>query len=87
MHFQTILVRAGYEVDDASGATAALTGYRRQPRDLATTDIVRPTEKASMRSERTAHVMRASRRLRYQVGASVSRMTISIGGLSSAQPK
>jgi len=34
------LVRAGYEVEDASGGTAALRAYRRQPRDLVITDIV-----------------------------------------------
>ena len=34
------LVRAGYEVEDASGGTAALHAYRRQPRDLVITDIV-----------------------------------------------
>ena len=34
------LVRAGYEVEDASGGTEALKAYRRQPRDLVITDIV-----------------------------------------------
>lgn len=34
------LVRAGYEVEDASGGTAALHAYQRQPRDLVITDIV-----------------------------------------------
>jgi DNA-binding response OmpR family regulator len=34
------LVRAGYDVEDASGGTAALHAYQRQPRDLVITDIV-----------------------------------------------
>ena len=34
------LVRAGYEVEDVSGGTAALHAYQRQPRDLVITDIV-----------------------------------------------
>jgi DNA-binding response OmpR family regulator len=34
------LVRAGYEVEDASGGMAALHAYQRQPRDLVITDIV-----------------------------------------------
>src|SRR5688572_5949284 len=34
------LVRAGYDVEDASGGTAALHAYRRQPCDLVITDIV-----------------------------------------------
>ena len=34
------LVRAGYDVEDASGGTAALDAYQRQPRDLVITDIV-----------------------------------------------
>jgi DNA-binding response OmpR family regulator len=34
------LVRAGYRVEDASGGTAALQAYQRQPRDLVITDIV-----------------------------------------------
>lgn len=34
------LVRAGYEVEDASGGAAALDAYQRQPRDLVITDIV-----------------------------------------------
>ena len=36
------LVRAGYEVEDASGGTAALEAYQRQPRDLVITDIIMP---------------------------------------------
>ena len=34
------LVRAGYDVEDASGGTEALTAFRRQPCDLVITDIV-----------------------------------------------
>lgn len=34
------LVRAGYEVEDASGGTEALQAFQRQPRDLVITDIV-----------------------------------------------
>ena len=34
------LVRAGYDVEDASGGTEALKAFRRQPRDLVITDIV-----------------------------------------------
>jgi len=34
------LVRAGYEVEDASGGTEALKAFRRQQRDLVITDIV-----------------------------------------------
>lgn len=34
------LVRAGYEVEDASGGTEALKAFRRQPHDLVITDIV-----------------------------------------------
>lgn len=34
------LVRAGYEVEDASGGTQALEAFRRQPADLVITDIV-----------------------------------------------
>ena len=34
------LVRAGYDVEDVSGGTAALHAYQRQPRDLVITDIV-----------------------------------------------
>lgn len=34
------LVRAGYDVEDASGGTAALQAYQRQPRDLVITDII-----------------------------------------------
>jgi len=34
------LVRAGYDVEDASGGTDALKAFRRQPRDLVITDIV-----------------------------------------------
>lgn len=34
------LVRAGYEVEDASRGTAALLAYQRQPRDLVITDII-----------------------------------------------
>jgi two-component system chemotaxis response regulator CheY len=34
------LVRAGYEVEDASGGTEALKMFRRQPHDLVITDIV-----------------------------------------------
>lgn len=36
------LVRAGYEVEDASNGTAALKAYQRQPHDLVITDIVMP---------------------------------------------
>ncbi|MEO7273090.1 MAG: response regulator [Vicinamibacterales bacterium] len=35
-----ILVRAGYEVEDASGGIAALKAFQRQPRELVITDIV-----------------------------------------------
>jgi CheY-like chemotaxis protein len=34
------LVRAGYEVEDVSGGTAALQAYQRRPPDLVITDIV-----------------------------------------------
>jgi DNA-binding response OmpR family regulator len=34
------LVRAGYEVEDASGGTEALRAFRRRPCDLVITDIV-----------------------------------------------
>ena len=34
------LVRAGYDVEDASGGTAALHAYQRQRRDLVITDII-----------------------------------------------
>ena len=34
------LVRAGYDVEDASGGTEALKAFRRQPPDLVITDIV-----------------------------------------------
>jgi DNA-binding response OmpR family regulator len=34
------LVRAGYEVEDASGGTDALKAFRRQPCDLVITDII-----------------------------------------------
>jgi DNA-binding response OmpR family regulator len=34
------LVRAGYDVEDASGGTEALKAFRRHPHDLVITDIV-----------------------------------------------
>ena len=34
------LVRAGYDVEDASGGTEALKAFRQQPHDLVITDIV-----------------------------------------------
>jgi DNA-binding response OmpR family regulator len=36
------LVRAGYDVEDASDGAAALRAYRKRPRDVVITDIVMP---------------------------------------------
>ena len=39
-----ILVRAGYDVDDASNGKVAVRAYRRQPCDVVIMDIVMPDE-------------------------------------------
>ncbi len=39
-----ILVRAGYDVDDAPNGKVAVQGYRRQRCDVVITDIVMPDE-------------------------------------------
>jgi DNA-binding response OmpR family regulator len=39
-----ILVRAGYDVDDASNGKVAVREYRRQPCDVVIMDIVMPDE-------------------------------------------
>jgi len=67
------LVRAGYEVEDASGGTAALQAYQRQPRDLVITDIV-------MADGEGLETIRALRKL----DAHVKIIAISGGGIGKA---
>lgn len=68
------LVRAGYEVEDASGGTAALLAYQRQPRDLVITDIV-------MANGEGLDTIRALRKL----DAHVKIIAISGGGVGKSE--
>jgi DNA-binding response OmpR family regulator len=68
-----ILVRAGYDVDDASNGKVAVREYRRQPCDVVIMDIVMPDEEG-------LGTIRALRRL----DPNVKIIAISGGGLGKA---
>jgi DNA-binding response OmpR family regulator len=68
-----ILVRAGYDVDDAPNGKIAVRGYRRQRCDLVITDIVMPDEEG----------LGTIRELR-RVDPNVKIIAISGGGLGKA---
>jgi len=68
-----ILVRAGYDVDDASNGKVAVREYRRQPCDVVIMDIVMPDEEG-------LGTIRALRRL----DSTVKIIAISGGGLGKA---
>ena len=68
-----ILVRAGYDVDDASNGKVAIREYRRQRSDVVITDIVMPDEEG----------LGTIRELR-RVDPKVKIIAISGGGLGKA---
>jgi DNA-binding response OmpR family regulator len=68
------LVRAGYEVEEAAGGTAALQAYQRQPRVLVITDIV-------MANGEGLDAIRALRKL----DADVKIIAISGGGVGRSE--
>jgi len=68
-----ILVRAGYDVDDASNGKVAVREYRRQPCDVVIMDIVMPDEEG----------LGTIRELR-RVDPNVKIIAISGGGLGKA---
>ncbi|MEO8071490.1 MAG: response regulator [Acidobacteriota bacterium] len=67
------LVRAGYDVEDASDGAGALQAYRQRPRDLVITDLVMPGQEG-------LETIRALRAL----DANVRIIAMSGGGLGRA---